>query len=70
MQPELSIRKLLAILMERHPDIVRKGHRTSLFDKVKVWRRQRLEELYQAEQPNAILVLDSAPPVIPITVSR
>lgn len=68
-QPTLSTNRLLAVLMERHPHVVRKGHRTSLYERLKSWRQVQLEELMEPDRPAAILILNTAEPALPKTAS-
>jgi hypothetical protein len=69
-QPTLSVNKLLVALIERHPGIVRKGHRTSLYERLKIWREHQLEAINSEHKTaSAILMIDLPPRVTPKAVT-
>lgn len=44
-QPNISCRGLRRLLIDRYPDQVAKGQRTSLQERLKAWRKERVDQL-------------------------
>lgn len=59
-QPNISARGLHKSLMERFPELVNAGQRTSLLERLKPWRKEKMQRLVIAEPTINIPIIEEA----------
>lgn len=58
-QPNISANGLVRLLVERHPDMVNKGQRTSIFSRLKQWRMENMP-IENTQQISSISIFEEA----------
>lgn len=59
-QPDLSCNALLKLLLERFPDKANKGQRTSIYERLRVWRIENIPPASTESKISSLTIFEEA----------